>query len=216
MSVKVKLIIPAAGYGTRVGKPVAKELMPDEQGLPLIQWWLDRAREIDADVHLITRKEKAVLVDFVQSYCDSLILTYSVQYIESSREWPDTVLQSEPFWSNKNILVLPDTRYKPISSLSEISNLLNEKAVVAGLFDVDDPAKWGIVRRSAEHNWICDKPIDCSFTEIAQAWGLLGFRSASGEKLFSGILQSYFDKRWQTLPSSFGCVQLAGFKDLTR
>jgi dTDP-glucose pyrophosphorylase len=209
------MIIPAAGFGLRVGRPAAKELLPDSSGEPLILWWLQRAAEIEANVHLITRYEKQVLVDFVSQACEKMNLNFSVQRIESSKEWPDTVLQSEKFWSEKNILVLPDTRFEPVRILKEISSALESFEIVTAVFSVENPELWGMTRQSQHHQFeICDKP--ARTPEGALAWGLLGFQKQAGALLFQSILDSYFDKKWKLISKKNLSLGLEKFEDLTR
>ena len=58
------IIIPAAGFGTRINpgadESFAKELLIDPQtGKPLICWGIDLALKFGYDVHVITREPKS-------------------------------------------------------------------------------------------------------------------------------------------------------------
>jgi hypothetical protein len=125
------VIIPAAGYGRRVQASItslplrSKELLPGPEGEPLINHCLQQAADHGLPVHLITRKEKIDLIEHVEKFCQEKEIPFAIQRIEPSREWPESILMSEKFWLEKNILCLPDTVYGPDSIFAHMLGLLN-------------------------------------------------------------------------------------------
>src|SRR3990167_336203 len=105
------MLIPAAGLGTRVGSPEAKEMLPRPAGVsfenePMITMALQLAAECEAKPHVITREEKVSLVKYLSKMrtplADLIAPPISVQLVGATREWPDTLLLSRPAWSDYN------------------------------------------------------------------------------------------------------------------
>ncbi len=210
-----RILIPASGFGTRVGSPPAKELLPDpENGKPLIKFSLDIAETVDAQAVVITRKNKLILIDALRHYAN-----VEICLIDSSKEWPDTLLQSEPYWGENNVVLLPDTRFSPLNTVEQIfSNLESGKKIVFATFAVNDFSTWGVVARNKSSWHICEKPSnrECLSVETLQAWGIFGFKREFGKELLNAMLQSGFDHRMKPIDSSVDLLHLETFQDLTR
>ncbi len=210
MNQKTKIIIPAAGYGTRVNSPESKELLASPiNGLPLIQYALDIAKENDFEVHVITRSEKKGLISYLTNY--SFVAT---QIIEPSKEWPDTILKSNEFWNEKNILILPDTHFKPLSVIKYINQSLNQVQVAVGAFTSDSYQTYGVFDSNLKEYTICEKPR--TITSGTLAWGILGFKKEIGLNLFQALLKSTFEHEWINLNLTYDKFMLEEFSDLTR
>jgi dTDP-glucose pyrophosphorylase len=216
MTNKPLVLIPAAGFGTRVGSPPAKELFKSPNGSPLIAFGLDQARRRGWPVHVITRKEKTELIQYLQAYREKWSLELEIQLIEPSREWPDTLLKSEPYWREKNLLCLPDTIFEPIEIWDRL--VATETDMAAATFKVDDFSKWGVFRFHENCNEIsiCEKPRQDSTVSSDTAWGILCWNEASGRKLLSAQLESSQDHAWKKLGLSLQCFELQRFEDVTR
>lgn len=214
------LILPAAGFGTRSGLDFSKELKELGQGETLISFHLRQALERKWPVHVITRQEKQDLITYLQKFSDKYHLEIFIQVIEPSREWPDTILQSSPYWRENNILCLPDTIFEPVTIIDELLKKLNQEAelAVAGFMPSSEISSWGYVSldRSGEID-LCEKPNGLDFKQRnLKAWGLLGFQKNIGQDLFSAQLQSTFDHQWKTI-KGHGCfLDLKLFADRTR
>jgi hypothetical protein len=210
MMQKPLVLLPAAGFGTRVGSPEAKELMLGPQGRPLIDSALEQAAVRSWPVHVITRKEKRSLIQYLQSKND---IEISIQVIEPSREWPDTLFKSKPFWRERNLLCLPDTQYAPLSIWDRLAS--SQAPLAAAVFSPPAFDKWGVLRKADSNRLeICEKPQDQR--EQMRAWGLLSFTKAIGEALFSAQLESTFDHQWKSLTIESEFFELDAFEDLTR
>lgn len=210
-----KVLIPAAGFGARVGTPPAKELFPDPKTRkPLIEFSLDIAKSLDAQARVITRKDKTVLIEALKKYKNA-----EVFLIEASKEWPDTLLQSEPCWSDFNVVILPDTRFLPINAVSDIFSELEMGADLAfAVFPVDDYSTWGVLAKNKDTWHICEKPsnLDCLKFEIVNAWGIFGFKKEFGKELLTKMLESGFDHKMRPIQKIVKTIPLEMFKDLTR
>lgn len=175
----MRAIIPAAGYGTRMGmKPnESKEMLYDRKTcMHIIDYSINLCRLYGVQPLVILRKEKMDLY----YYCEDE-LGVNTMMIEPSGEWPDTVLASESRWDEYNILILPDTRFEPTNVIQLIKNDLENGAMSSiALHSVTDSCKWCIVK---DYDLI-EKP---TLHENAWAMGLIGFHKSEGSRLFKGL-----------------------------
>lgn len=202
----MKYIVPCAGFGTRMSmKPnESKEMLVDPStGLRLIDGVLRDAAVTGASVHVITRAEKTDLIEYITPKEN-----VTVQIIEPEGEWADTVLQSQSFWDEKNILILPDTVWEPrLDTLFKIEASLKLGCdTVFAVHKVENVSKWGRV------DWysVTEKP---AILGPGYAWGLIGFTNSGNNcDLFETMTEKNCPYRLQD--SSF--LFLDSFKDLTR
>lgn len=208
MKVETKIIIPAAGFGTRVGSPEAKELI-GHQGKPLILKAIEIGQKLGIPCHVITREEKRSLIEFLSQYSH-----VSTQVIKPSKEWPDTILQSKAFWADRNILILPDTTWSPENIEVKILDALNNYDIAIGAFQTDNFKTWGVFNSKSNTYSLVEKPQINNPHYLA--WGLLAFRKEVGESLFEKILESTFDHQEKNTAFTFQFFKLDQFTDLTR
>lgn len=205
MNEDVLIIIPAAGYGTRMlmSPGQAKEMLPDSTGKPIINYSLHIAEDLHINPLVITRKDKDQLINHLQGLMTRILI------IEPEGEWPNTILKSKHLWKKRNILILPDTRFIPISVIQPMIDSLQKHAVSAAIHDVGDVSLWGAVKKTKTGLKMCEKPHKKS---KGQAWGLLGWRLEEGEALFQ-----HFSTRnvWKIFENSVS-FKLDEFKDITR
>jgi dTDP-glucose pyrophosphorylase len=201
------MILPAAGHALRLGQPQAKEMLIHDAA-PLIDWSLELATELGFQVVVITRKEKTNLIQHLQSQKVDFLL------VDSTQEWPETVLRSKENWREKNLLVLPDTRFSPKRVAADLLENLTERAPLHfAIHRIKDSRQWGVIDHQSRNLRICEKPLE---SDWPWAWGLIGFRQEAGERLFSALLRSALDHRWQELGDSLQTTELNFFIDLTR
>lgn len=215
---KILIIIPAAGFGRRVGSPESKEMLQFSHSGPLIDLALSRclsARE-RAKVHVITRAEKTTLIEHLSDWRDRLNL--DVQIVEPTRDWPETVLASQKFWREWNIVLLPDIDFKPDTAFSEIIQYVSrpsvEADVVAAVHRVGaDAEKWGYVHPYQAGVEVGEKP---TMIKTNWAWGIYAFRRSIGEQLLKAQMDAFISREWRTVEARPFFLKLAEFKDLTR
>lgn len=194
------IIIPCAGYGNRINMPYdkSKEMLIDPvTNQPLIQWTLDRASEVGQKALVITRHKKTDLIEYCkqQSNVEVLILE------EDTFDWAETVLKSESYWEDYNILLLPDTRFRNVEILkTDICTSL-----FFGTHKVRDSYNWGIL---ANGN-ICEKPKGMG---RGYAWGFIGFKKTIGKEFFTAMLNKNV---WYEMNNYYSNT-LYDFVDLTR
>jgi len=202
-----KMIIPAAGFGTRVGMAPnqSKELLFGLDGRPMIEFSLRLAETSGLVPVVITREEKLDLLGYLHKRGG-----VEVHVIEPQGEWPDTILSSAHLWGDINILCLPDTVFSPAAKVVKCMILGHQHwghDVSAACHAVNDPSNWGIVSGRT----ITEKP---QIKGPSHAWGLLGWKEAAGRDLFLNLRErgrTYF------VPGKFtGNYKLDSFTDLTR
>jgi len=203
------VVIPAAGFGTRLNMPLdrSKELLLDAQGTRLIDWHISLARAVGAEPVVVTRPEKT---DLIQHLLREDIVPLE---ITPEGEWPNTVLAAEHLWGENTILALPDTRYEPATTMEGMFRSLEARnTLVAATHTVEEPEKWGIVEWCAREITVTEKPQGLPSGQH-QAWGLLGWRGATGHELFATLCT-----RNQTFrqAGAFHLYSLSSFVDLTR
>lgn len=210
------LLVPCAGFGTRAGSPPAKEMLPHPKtGRPLIDSVITLAATARWPMTLVTRAEKTELMDHINQQMAHHQLPVNWVLVESTKEWPESVLRTKSLWAEKNILILPDTQWSPQAAIFQVHEKLSTYDVCHGVFRTHDHRPWGTVRVVDQHQiQLCEKPL----THRADfcPWGLIGFRQGIGEALFQALLQSTFDHEVKTLNTCAATVELKSFEDLTR
>jgi len=216
----LKIIIPAAGYGKRMGVVPAKELLPHpDSGKPFLLEAIERHLSLQAPFHIISRFDKTELNEYVEDLKNSRPnLSLNLQLIDPSKEWPDTVLKSKDHWFDWNLLLLPDTDYKPFITFKQIEELVAIKDMTVNFFTfkVEDSSLWGIVKVSLDCFEIVEKPKKHNDKQESRAWGLILFHKNIGEALFKSLLESSTDHQWKKIKNRAHVVPLDFFADLTR
>jgi dTDP-glucose pyrophosphorylase len=198
----MRAIIPCAGFGTRMNMRYdqSKEMLPAEDGY-IIDYSLKLCEEYGLTPLIITRKDKTDLHDYIHNETQ-----YEIQIITPYGEWPDTILMSQDYWHEHNILILPDTRFKPTNVIQLIKNDLELGAAASiALHSVTDTSKWCIVK---DYD-LTEKP---TFNENGWAMGLIGFNRSEGARLFNGLRVR--GSPYRLLDASF--QYLDSFQDITR
>ncbi len=215
-------LIPAAGFGKRVGEPPAKELLIDpENQRPLIDWSLQLAIDLGLKPVVITRESKTSLRAYLDEYWHSRGV--EVHLVSHSKEWPDSILQSEVLWGPINLMLLPDTRFEPISLVKQlIHDCENDKDASFGFFrTIERLDTWGVLDWSASRTLkICEKPKTLPRISSPQdkmaPWGLISFKKEVGKNLFSDLLGSNQSHEWFEFRNSYSLHELNSFRDITR
>jgi dTDP-glucose pyrophosphorylase len=203
---KYKAIIPCAGFGTRMKMlpHESKELLPDENGNPTIEWSLNICKRYNIEPIIVTRPEKKEFNNFL----DQRNITY---VFDEGKSVGISILQTKEHWSDYNIILLPDTRFEYDDNF--FINIF--KAMEAGndsmfaLFNVDDYSNWGIIC----DNIFYEKPKKVFTKEDkVYAWGVIGFRKQYGEILFN----SYNLTSPPLCLSNPGYLFINNFRDISR
>lgn len=206
----VKAIIPCAGYGTRMQMQPneSKEMLTDPvTGKTLIDYSLDLCYKYNIRPILIVRSGKEDLLKYLLTSKD--YGKFDLIVSEPGKEWAETVLKSQGLWGDKNILILPDTRWTDDNNAFErivktIQYPQQELVIGYHVIAPENSVKWGAVVGSS----IMEK-VHSDYA--VRAWGILGFDSSIGRDLFQCLKPGgvYTNK------NSYG-ILLKDFKDITR
>jgi hypothetical protein len=196
-------LIPAAGFGTRMGTPPAKELLPHPyfKNKNFLEICLESCQKLSVSPLVISRKDKTELNDFLSKNKIPYIL------INHSLDWQDSILQSISLWQEENLVLLPDTYYNPLSQVQMTVMKLKEVSLSFTYFKVSDSKNWGGIKFDSNEVLIVEKK-----TGFNYAWGHLGFKKEIGSKLFKSLLQ---DKEFK-FHGRFSAQLIDTFIDLTR
>jgi dTDP-glucose pyrophosphorylase len=211
-----RAIIPAAGFGTRMNMPVnqSKELLsdPGDEGRPMIEKHIRQARAHNYEPLVITRPEKQDLIDYLVKYAVPLMLHTP----ESGSEWPDTILASKPYWGERNVLILPDTVYKPFDIVWDLDLMLDLHDLAFAVHTPPDPQNWGVLDDNkvlCEYR-LCEKPTNFPPAPGLKAWGLIAWSDNDvAQKVFEGFKNRHL---WFDCPADADIIHLEEFKDITR
>ena len=204
--VGLNAIIPCAGFGTRVNmKPYeAKELLLDEQGNITIDWCLNLCRRHNLKPVIVSRPEKLEFNAYIQKQGITLVF-------DEGRALGESLLASRDYWSEYNVVILPDTRFEyPEDLFRDMeSSMKMGNECTFGLFNVVDHKNWGIIC----NNTFYEKPKRV-FTEedFVMAWGVFGFTKNYGNTLLSRC-NIYSEPLILTNPGYF---YIDNFRDITR
>lgn len=199
----MKAIIPSAGFGRRmkIKKNQSKEMLPDVIfGYDhIIDYSLEICRRYNLEPIVISRKEKKDLNNYLKKKKVKTVI------IKPEGEWNNSVLKSSEFWSEDNILILPDTRWNNWEVIEDMKKglQLGNNAVFA-IHNVNDPENWGVIK----NYYLREKPKDLS--EKQNAWGVIGFKQNYGYHLFESMNNKNV---WL---NNCGFAYLNGFQDITR
>ncbi len=209
------IIVPCAGFGTRVGSPPAKELLinPHTQQ-PLIDHSLGIAQAQGWNKVLITRPDKKGLMDYVTKWEQREQLKTQWVVVQKTKEWPESILKSSEFWTEKNILILPDTSWAPLGIEEKVISELGAYDVSYGIFETPNKQTWGTVSAQGNSLQLCEKPQNAGAD--FKAWGLIAFKKNIGKILFNSILESTMDHQVKSLQIRACLTLMSSFTDHTR
>lgn len=237
----MNVLLPASGLGqrNRAEGPV-KELLI-RQGLggsrPLIEFSFLHLLEPAASgrvkkIVILTRKEKlAPFEAWLQAFkqclewkaagSDAPSVEFFIHEPSSEEEWPRTLLASRHLWSEKNLILLPDTqlmlpeklrstglvglfdlRLETLDTLWAVSRM--ESAATVG---------YGVISETSQGLTVTEKPKESNSNKV---WGCFGFRRAAGASLLQKLEESTHSHRPFALPQASGLVDLESFSDLSR
>lgn len=193
---------------------MAKELLLGPDGQPMIDFALNLARERNWPIHVLTRTEKSNLIDYL-NHKKALGFRIEIQIVPPTPDWPHTLLRSQPFWRDENLVVLPDTVFAPVGMIDQMALALKQSHQVCwAAHHVTDQSTWGVIEAvDLEHIRLCEKP---STPSPGWSWGLFGFRKEAGETLLEAQSRSTIDHQWQIVNLCGKGLNLTKFRDLTR
>lgn len=201
----MKLILPCAGFGTRVGMESheSKEMLFDVHSKErLIDKFL-KLFKYD-DILVISRKEKEDLNNYVTESGCQLFL------VSDSKEWVHSIYQSNKCWDDYNIVMFPDAEFfneEQVIDTMKFHLLKGKTDLTLGVFPVDNVANWCVYEPKSqdihEKNPKADKD--------GLAIGVFGFTHRMGLSLFQEM--TMFNRSYKRQAQ---LIPVVGFHDLTR
>ncbi len=209
------VLLPAAGLGTRMGNPNAKEIMINPRyEIPYIQFAIESVSDIPCRIMIVTRTEKTQLVDWVGLYKNkNPSINLELFFIQKTTEWPDSLMQAKSVWSKKNIVLLPDTDWKPRNQIRKLWEQLSVTEAVYSVFSTNQNS-WGFVKINETDFELVEKPNQT--LDGFKAWGHIGFQDSIGMSLLTAHLKSTFDHEIKKLDFQASILDLDEFYDRTR
>jgi dTDP-glucose pyrophosphorylase len=206
------VILPAAGYGGRIGCPESEEILPLRGDQPLINQAFEKCIELGWPELLVTREEKVSLLKHAENFVEKG-LELSVCLVGETKDWSESVLRSEAHWHDWNLVVLPDTECQPQNIWEHMWESRNlDTDLIVARHKVKDSSHWGVLKPAGGGLNVGEKQ-----PGEAWAWGLYMFSRDWGVKVLSAQLESLQKSRWVELE---GCrthtLELDLFQDLTR
>lgn len=209
------VLIPAAGFGVRAGRPEAKEMLERRAGEPLINWPLQLAQDRGWSAHVITRREKKSLINHIEDLRARSAAEIHIQLVEPTRDWPQTLLQSEPYWHNWNLVLLPDVEFYPVEVLDTLAAHMSPQWDVLWAEHLQSNlSSWGTFeRKSDDQVALCEKPKP---KRSGWAWGVYAFHRSVGKMILETQCRSTVDHIRRNLQLKGKGFRLETFVDLTR
>lgn len=214
---KTLIILPAAGYGRRVGSPPAKELfLHPKDKIELILRFLLLSHQYNFETLVISRADKIELNEFLLN--KKREFNFTLLKIEPTEDWMNTCLASHKLWHKKNILALPDTEFSPQEILLEIEKKLSRASIVYACHRVENPSGWGVIEKRENDYYIFEKNLSHVKNNLNNylAWGIIGFHSSHGKDLLLAHEKSQKEQIGVLLQNTIEILRLNHFLDLTR
>jgi dTDP-glucose pyrophosphorylase len=189
-------------------------------GRPLIEYSFDHiTAENVTQVVIITRLEKQQvieewLVGFKKSRPD--LPPVRILILEPEGEWPKTLLRSRFSWTDRCLVLLPDTEVRAPNLALKIDQGLRLSPSVWGVVEKAPEvlSTFGVVHRSGELALgVCEKPVGL---ESPWVWGCFGFQKQHGEAILMNLEKSTYQRRVFNLPAESRVLELESFDDHSR
>ncbi len=151
---ELTIILPCAGEGSRLGLKSPKELFEIVAGKRLIDFSLEHilaykkkmgppADALNLKVAVVIRPWKSGVVEYVAGRLPGIAVE-TVLFNDSYFEWPGSVYSASPSFSNKNLVLLPDSclRLSECGTEPESAAKSAKKPTGCGdsMFDGNDPS----------------------------------------------------------------------------
>ena len=117
---KLTVILPAAGKSTRLDLPYPKEIYQLERGKALIDFSFDLFKNVNKEeIHfvIVINEKKTDIVKYLSRYKERFYLSLIYQD-PTEQEYTGAIKSAEFLFSERNLVLLPDTKVKLASNLS--------------------------------------------------------------------------------------------------
>jgi len=221
------VILPCAGEGSRLNLKSPKELFEIAPGVRLIDFSLNHIRaiynkegkrnlpsiSIKIKVVVVTRPWKMEVAEYVSQRLRGFpeITVETVMFNDSYSEWPGSVYSASEFFSENNLVLLPDSclclsegpsctlslstcfNEKGETLVELLLNVIKEYKLVFGSIECTEKKilkQLGAMRvEDGEVSAFQDKPFQ-NFEQFNHFWGCYGFRKEYGRAIYDFLIKS--------------------------
>jgi hypothetical protein len=194
------VIFPCAGWGSRLGLPYPKELyQPPSQGKApkaLLDYSLDHLFQTPSHLALqlvlVLRPGKEAIIDYVQKRIQHQFPLYSCWADPRYPEWCGSVYSASPYYTDHNIVLLPDTYQYGNSPLLETHlHFLERYPLAFSIYAPSDSTSlshYGALRTEKEKILaFCDKPPLEDLHHYNACWTSYSFRKELALPLYEEL-----------------------------
>jgi len=212
---RVTIILPSAGDGKRLGAQCPKELFEIYPGKKIIDFSLEHIKafhdskirkelDIRIGVVVVIKPGKESVFRYVSEQLPNIAVNY-VMFNNYFREWPGSVYSAKKEFSEKNIVLLPDTFikfgtddliYSDVNGetlIGKAANSLENARIVFGVSKCSNPERvssLGAVMVEGDRIRIFkDKP-ETELNKYNGVWGLYGFVETAARELYEFLIDS--------------------------
>jgi len=227
----ITVILPCAGYGTRLGLSFPKELYEVVPGWRLVDFSLQHiivGRYICSEVVVVIRKGKEGVADYLSKRLFAYGITVrSFFYNDSYYEWAGSVMSAEEAWGERSLVLLPDSvvrcsekdplRWGKTGLLEAMDGMLREYSVGFAVCRAQGERLSSLGALRIENGRVMafqDKPVDPS--PYNGFWVSYGFHQRFGRELYEFLVRSIRHENGELPPGLFPApvVEVAGYTDL--
>lgn len=213
MTRKLNVILPCAGFGTRLGLPMSKELMPVDKSTTLIDLTFShftKCKREEVEFSITIDERKLDLIAYLGKYADNFDMKVTY-YNKKYSEFCGSLKSAAPLINDYNVLLLPDT-YILHHYASFADEILNNLEIQQSFFiakesiDPENLKAKGCLQLSEEGevNLYQDKPVR---TEGFNAvWCGIAFRKHQYNEVVDVLSASTYKQEGATLMFEQSCL----------
>lgn len=195
----MKVILPCAGKGTRLGLPYPKEMHLIAKQTALIDLTFKRLEnhsDLISEVIIILAPEKASLVEYLAKWKERFYLKF-VFFDDRNHEWAGSILSAEQEFGEKNLVFLPDTFLVGLPEFPIVPTFdteLEKNSVCFGYLPTEDRktlkslGALKVVKDQVEG--FCDKPAENNPAYFNAFWTTFGFKQDVSRPLLELMTRS--------------------------
>lgn len=243
------IILPCAGEGNRLGLTTPKELYEIAPGKRLIDFSLEHIltwgqkknqEKVRLQVAVVIRPWKKEVAEYVAEKLSG-VKVETVLFNDNYSEWPGSVYSAAAFFSEYNLVLLPDSylclassnsclpvSYSPVTCFNEKGKTLVElaldalkkyKVIFGAVPCTDHDVLKGLGAMRVDQEIVIDfqdKP-QMGLEQYNSFWGCFGFREKYGQALYDFLIRSvrhqpvFLEEQFFYPP---GIVPLYSYQDL--